>query len=106
MTKAYQKNEEKEETKQQENHQEHEWKEWETYQKKLGKILEETYPLRKKDTEATEPKWTTLMEKWGTEKEKEEIDQAYKMRNALQKEIDKGERDLLKQQKTEIKEKS
>ena len=36
---------------------------------------------------------------------KEEIGQAYKMRNALQKEIDKGERDLLKQQKIEIKEK-
>ena len=39
------------------------------------------------------------MEKWGTEKEKEEIDQAYKKRNALQKEIDKGERELVKQQK-------
>ena len=62
LTKAYQKNEEKEETRQQENKQEHEWKEWETYQKKLGKILEETYPLKKRDTEATEPKWTTLME--------------------------------------------
>ena len=45
------------------------------------------------------------MEKRGTDKEKEEIDQAYKKRNALQKEIDKGERELLKQQKTKIKEK-
>ena len=43
--------------------------------------------------------------KWGTEKEKEEIDLAYKKRNALQKEIDKGERDLLKQQKIKTKEK-
>ena len=38
------------------------------------------------------------MEKWGTDKEKEEIDQAYKKRNALQKTIDKGERELVKQQ--------
>ena len=38
------------------------------------------------------------MEKWGTGKEKEEINQAYKKRNALQKEIDKGERELIKQQ--------
>ena len=45
------------------------------------------------------------MEKWGTDKEKEEIDQSYKKRKAIQKEIYKGERELIKQQKTRIKEK-
>ena len=40
------------------------------------------------------------MEKWGTDIEKEEMNYAYKKRNALQKEIDKGERDLAKQQKS------
>ena len=34
---------------------------------------------KEKDTETTEPKWATQMEKWGgTDKEKEEIAQAYK----------------------------
>merc|ERR1712112_185631 len=103
LTGAFQKYDKQNETQEHENNQEHEWEEWETYQQRLGKILEETYPLKKKDTETAEPKWTTLMEKWGTEKEKEEIDQAYKKRNALQKEIDKGERELVKQQKQKSK---
>ena len=40
------------------------------------------------------------MEKWGTDIEREEINYAYKKRNALQKEIGKGERDLIKQQRS------
>ena len=97
LTKAYQEHEKQNSS---HNQQEHDWAEWEIYQGKLGKLLEETYPLKKKDTEIVEPTWKTLMEKWGTDIEKEEINYAYKKRNALQKEIDKGERDLLKQQKS------
>ena len=63
----------------------------------IGELMGETYQI-KNDTDIAEPKWTTLTDKWGTEIEKEEINYAYK-RNALQKEVGKGERDLLKQQK-------
>ena len=51
LTKAYQKYDKQNETQKHENNQEHEWKEWETYQQRLGKILEETYPLKKKKTQ-------------------------------------------------------
>ena len=67
---------------------------------KIRKTTGRNIPTQKKDTEIAEPKWTTLMEKWGTDIEKEEINYAYKKRNALQKEIDKVERDLAKQQKS------
>lgn len=67
LTTAYEKHE-KQNTSQ--NQQKHDWTEWESYQTNLGKLLEETYPLKKKDTEITEPTWTTLMEKWGTGEEK------------------------------------
>ena len=45
LTKAYGEHE-KQNTSQ--NQQEHDWAEWETYQTKLGKLLEETYPLKRK----------------------------------------------------------
>ena len=59
---------------------------------RLGNISEETrettgrnLPTQEKDTEIVEPKWTTLMEKWGTDKEKEEINQAYKKETRYRK---------------------
>ena len=67
--------------------------------KTLGKLLEKTYPLKKKDTDAIEPTWTLLMGKWGTEKEEENMEYAHKKRNVLQKEIDNRKKDLEKQQK-------
>ena len=43
--------------------------------------------------------------KWGDDIEKEELNYAHKKRNAMQKGIDKGERDLIKQQRRKSKEK-
>ena len=79
---------------------------------RMGNISKETrentrgnLPTKEKGHRSHRAKMDYANGKWGTEKEKEEIDQAYKKRNALQKEIDKGERDLLKQQKIKTKEK-
>ena len=49
----------------------HDWREWGGYHKTLGKILAKTYPLKQKQTEAMEPNWILLMEKWGTQEERE-----------------------------------
>ena len=101
LTKAYQ---EYEKQNSPQSQQEHEWAEWETYQKTLGKLIEETYPL-KKGHGNSRTKMDNTNEKWGTDIEKEEINYAYKKRNALQKEIDKGELDLIKQQRGKSREK-
>ena len=75
LTKAYQ---EQEDRKKERGEQRHEWTEWEEYQKTLGKLLEKTHPLKKKETKAMGPTWTLLMEKWGTQKEKDELQYAHK----------------------------
>ena len=105
LTQAYQKYDEQKGTQHQDNNQEHEWKNWETYQKRLGKLLEEAYPLKKKDTGIAEPKWTTLMEKWGTDKEKEEIDQSYKKKECITEGDRQGRKWTNKTAKTRTEEK-
>ena len=52
---------------------------------KIRKTTGRNIPTQKKDTEIAEPKWTTLMEKWGTDMEKEEINYAYKKRDRTTK---------------------
>ena len=54
----------------------HDWKEWGGYQKTLGALLVETYPRSKKETNAKEPEWTLKLEKWGTQKEIDELEYA------------------------------
>ena len=52
LTKAYKEYEEENLT---QNQPKRDWAEWEKYRKTLGKLLEKTYPLKKKETEAMEP---------------------------------------------------
>ena len=39
-------------------------------------ITGQNIPNQDKETEAMEPAWTLLMEKWGTQKEKDELEYA------------------------------
>ena len=61
----------------------HNWREWEEYQMALGKLLFKTYPLKKKDAKAQEPEWTSRLDEWGAEKEKDDLTYTYKEREIL-----------------------
>ena len=60
--------------------------EWLNYKTQLGKELSQIYPLRKKQTNPTEPEWVTKLEQWETEQEICQLDNAYKKRTENQKE--------------------
>ena len=71
--------------------------EWATFKTKLGRGVHEVYPIRKKQTNPTEPEWVTRLGEWGTETEIRQIACTYKNRTAIQQEIDRRIAKLLLQ---------